>query len=103
MTPKFFRRFISLAVLAQIISSCPSGDSIAPPDYVNQTLVWESCDSTLYQDLDAQQVAALGKRLTCTRMQAPLDYSNPQKGMLTIALSKISAEKSSERKGAIFF
>jgi len=36
-------------------------------------------------------------------MIAPADYSNPGKGLIEVALSRVAAENPNSRKGAIFF
>lgn len=45
---------------------------------------------------------ALGDRVSCTYMQAPMDYQAPDKGDVSIALLRIRAAQPDVRTGSIF-
>ena len=104
------RRLSSALLIATLLSACGGSGSDSqtadPADplasFKQQKLAWQACDPTIlgkkvpYFDM-------LGERVQCTTMRAPLDYAQPWKGELTVALSRVTAEQPAERRGAILF
>lgn len=60
---------------------------------------WSACDP----ELVVGEFPALGERLQCGTMRAPLDHRRPELGDLEIGLVRVRAEKPSERQGVLFF
>lgn len=92
------------AVTSVVISGCSGGGSAATNSSFSPTaLTWGYCDLNVYAGITQEMLSTLGSRLTCTKMIAPLDYSDISKGTIEVALSKVAAEDPADRKGAIFF
>lgn len=98
-----------VAALCAALAACGGGspDPLAP--YRSQVLAWQPCDATI---LGAQQqalkdfgvtMAELGSRVTCATMRAPIDYANPARGELRVALMRVAALDPKQRLGAILF
>ena len=102
-------RVAMAAVLALLLASCSGGGDAPAPQpsapvnplamFTQQKLDWQACNPDLF-DAD---IRAVGARLTCTSMRAPLDYNNPALGELSVALMRASAEQPQQRLGAIAF
>ncbi len=78
-----------------VLSSCNEGTTRSSPSQ------WGYCDPSIYKGLEQANVDDLGSKLQCAMMKAPLDYSNPSKGTIDIALSRFSYGDTTQRKGAI--
>ncbi len=69
----------------------------------NQELTWVACDTSTMEAPSAAAVAALGDRVRCATMRAPLDYADPARGELSVAFLRVAAGQPAERAGAILF
>ncbi len=90
-------------------SGCP--DPVPAPDplatYKSQVVDWQTCDDGIlgiaHNDLMIKAQAKLGERLKCAMITVPMDYDNPAKGDLKIAVTRTAADNPPLRRGAIFF
>ena len=84
------------------LASCGGDDDPVDPlaPYRNQVLHWQACDPTALGDY-AEQAHALGDRVACADLRAPLDYAAPDKGEIKVALLRVAAEDGAPRQGAI--
>ncbi|MEE9911739.1 MAG: alpha/beta hydrolase [Deltaproteobacteria bacterium] len=73
--------------------------------YKNQVLVWQTCPQNVrdYFGEKVVELDKLGGRARFALMRVPLDYDNPARGDLQIALLIVSAEDPARRLGAILF
>lgn len=106
----FFMRKNKLILMSTVTSiaiyGCSSGGggaSSTDSSFSPTPLTWGYCDPSVYNEITPEMLSSLGSRLTCTKMIAPIDYSNPSKGTIEVALSKVAAVNPDDRKGAIFF
>ncbi|HQR31048.1 MAG TPA: alpha/beta fold hydrolase, partial [Anaeromyxobacteraceae bacterium] len=69
----------------------------------SQELTWTACDASEMDAASAGRVAALGDRVRCATMRAPLDYADPARGEIAVAFLRVAAGLPAERVGAILF
>ena len=95
-----------LLMICCLMAAC-SGDSNSDPlaAYKNQVLQWQTCPQNVrdYFGEKVGELDKLGERATFALMRVPLDYNNPARGDLQIALLRVSAEDPANRLGAILF
>ena len=92
---------------ALTLAAC-GGDDAPPADplqaYRNQTLAWTACDPSIL-GIDDESTRALwqqlGSRLQCANLRAPMDYSQPSRADISVALLRVSAGQPAQRRGAI--
>lgn len=60
---------------------------------------WESCTSNKYPSMDPNLVNYFESRLQCAQIAVPLDYKNPTKGTINIAISRVKATDQQHRIG----
>ena len=82
--------FLSLIVPALSLAHTAN----AAPD-----IQWSACDP----EFVAGEFPALGDRLQCGTMRAPLDHQRSDLGDLEVGLVRVRAEKPDERQGVLFF
>jgi len=99
-----------LMMTMALLASCGSSENRPDPlaVYENQTLAWQTCSENLiFRDAlgesNIELIKKLEDRAKCAFMRAPLDYNDPSKGDVQIALLRVSAEDSQQRLGAIMF
>lgn len=100
-------------LLALLLFSCSSDSKNNTQDplaaYKSQEIDWHDCDPGILGDSDnemkelANAQKALGERLKCGTVTVPLDYDNPARGDLKIAVMRTAAGQADQRTGAIFF
>lgn len=103
-------------LLALLLAACGGGSdggggiTPTPADplasYKNQVVAWGSCQQYLAQDSDGNwllHVAALGERLQCADIKAPLDYQQPEGAQISLSMMRILAVDSPQKKPNLFF
>lgn len=98
------------------LGACGSSDDDAPPapapapapadplqPYRTQTLSWADCEIPSLDEDASRQLAQLGQRARCTTVRVPMDYADPARGDIQVAVLRIAATDSQQRQGAIFF
>jgi pimeloyl-ACP methyl ester carboxylesterase len=98
-----------LVMICGLLASCSNDnkpDMLA--DYKNQALDWQTCtQNQIFREAlggsNIEHLNKLGDRAKCAFMRAPLDYDDPSKGDVQIALLRVSAEDPQQRLGAIMF
>lgn len=105
VTRRLAHTFCALA--AASLAACGGGDD-SPPDplqpYRAQALQWAVCDATILgaPDPDIDTLLPTG-RLQCAQVRAPLDWQNPGRGGVSIAVMRLAAAQPAKRRGALFF
>jgi pimeloyl-ACP methyl ester carboxylesterase len=95
------RLVIGLGILSAACGGTTPEDPMAP--FRSQKLNWAACDPTTMDAASAATVAALGDRVRCATLRAPLDYADPARGELSVAFLRVAAGVPAERVGAILF
>lgn len=92
---------LSLVGLALALGACGQApvDPLAP--FTTQRLSWQACDPTLIPSEDIR--ADLGDRAQCADVQVPLDWNEPSRGTVSVALLRVKAAQPAQRQGSIFF
>ena len=95
---------------ALALLTCGGNDGDPLAAFKSQKLAWSACDPTILGSsgtatLEAfgATLAQFGSRLGCANMRAPLDYADPSRGEVSVALMRIAAEDPAMRQGAIWF
>ncbi len=81
---------LASAVFALLLSACDTGPTFSTPAspspfFKSGSLIWYGC----------------GGSFECTSVAVPLDYSNPARGAINIAVSRVRATSTSERIGSL--
>ena len=103
---------LALAASGALLVACGGGDDHdgAPPldplaSYRTQTLQWSACaEDALGEDFVPMMQAVLaqyGERLRCSGMRAPLDWQDPARGDIVVAVSRLATARSEARRGAL--
>jgi len=99
-----------LVMICGLLVSCGPNDNKPDPlaAYKNQTLEWQTCsENQIFREAlgesNVELLKKLGDRAKCTFMRTPLNYDDPSKGDVQIALLRVSAEDPQQRLGAIMF
>ncbi len=103
-------------LLALLLAACgggsDGGDGITPTpadplaSYKNQVIAWGSCQQYLAQDSDGNwllHVAALGERLQCADIKAPLDYQQPEGAQISLSMMRVLAADAPHKKPNLLF
>ena len=103
-------------LLALALSACggdgggSGGITPTPADplasYKNQVLAWGSCQQYLSRESDGNWLAyaaALGERLQCADVKAPLDYQQPQGAQISLSMMRVLAAEAPHKKPNLFF
>ena len=103
-------RLAAAVALAAGLAACGGGNSSSPPDplqpYRTQTVQWAECDTSILGPRSPKLEtlwALAGERLRCAMVRAPLDWSNPARGDVTLAVMRLAAGTPSKRRGALLF
>lgn len=89
------------------LASCNTQTTPKPPvetdllkPYKEQKLNWQTCDPTIieYPPL----LDAVVQRTQCANVTVPMDYKNPSRGDIKVAVLRVAARTTENRKGAIF-
>jgi pimeloyl-ACP methyl ester carboxylesterase len=99
-----------LVMICGLLASCGPNDN--KPDllaaYKGQSLEWQTCsENQIFREAlgesNVELLKKFGDRAKCTFMRAPLNYDDTSKGVVQIALLRVSAEDPQQRLGAIMF
>ena len=103
-------RLAAAVALAAGLAACGGGNSSSPPDplqpYRTQAVQWAECDTSILGPRSPKLEtlwALAGERLRCAMVRAPLDWSNPGRGDVTLAVMRLAAGTPSKRRGALLF
>ena len=103
-------RLAAAVALAAGLAACGGGNSSSPPDplqpYRTQAVQWTECDASILGPRSPKLEtlwALAGERLRCAMVRAPLDWSNPGHGDVTLAVMRLAAGTPSKRRGALLF
>ncbi|WP_308258348.1 alpha/beta fold hydrolase [Saccharothrix obliqua] len=85
-----------IAVALTAVAACDAapGRGAAPPVAATPHITWGTCP-------ESAEGAGRDPRLTCGTVEVPLDYRNPGGGMIEVAVSKLPAAKSPDRRGVL--
>ncbi|HEY8517238.1 MAG TPA: alpha/beta fold hydrolase [Candidatus Binatia bacterium] len=83
-----------MGIAAAVLAACSDASSPPTPE-----IVWHACDPSV---IDPDYIEQLGERLTCATIEAPIDYDDPRKGTIDLALLRVAAGDPSRRRNAIF-
>ncbi|KAI1452167.1 alpha/beta-hydrolase [Annulohypoxylon moriforme] len=84
-------QYSTTALLALATFSAPL---MASPLYGNSSILWKDCPTEL---------TAPGSKVKCGFLKVPLDWENPRKGTIDVALAKLPARKPENRIGNLFY
>lgn len=104
-TRRFSRSLVALSIGAMLAACGGQGDPLQA--YREQTLSWQPCGTDILGDNAAVlerfdvPMEALAGRTRCALMRAPMDWSDPGKGDIQVAMMRVAAEDPSQRKGAL--
>lgn len=100
--PQFFRLLIATGVIASGLATTPSpangADRYVVPDIQARPIAWARCASGGMADF----ATALGDRLQCGTLSAPLDHHRPHAGDITLSVVRIVVADASKRRGVLF-
>lgn len=99
--------FVPVAVPTSTPTPEPEVKDLIKP-YREQTVSWEVCDPSILGATDEGQpipldTASYGDRLRCAYVRVPIDYADPARGDLWVAMMRITVADASKRRGALFF
>ncbi|KAF1004276.1 MAG: Tripeptidyl aminopeptidase [Luteibacter sp.] len=96
------RSLIATGTLGIALAALPAyahrADAFAVPDIQAREITWERCSSGKI----ALFAMALGDRLQCGTLSAPLDHHRPDEGDITLSVVRISVADVSKRRGTLF-
>ncbi|MFD1709519.1 alpha/beta hydrolase [Ottowia sp. GY511] len=103
---------LALLPLVAALTACGGGDDEAPDplaSYRTQTLDWAACDPAILGEAISNQTRAAfeqlqpSERLRCAKLRAPLDWSQPGRGDVSVALMRLASAEPAQRRGALLF
>ncbi|MFM0338286.1 alpha/beta fold hydrolase [Paraburkholderia fungorum] len=68
--------------------------------YFEQKVAWRPCDGTA---LGAFEKAAKSPRLRCAEVRVPMDWGNPARGDITVAVTRLAVKDPARRVGSLLF
>ena len=97
-------RWLVAAGLIATLGGC-GGSSPDPLDeYRTQAVQWGECDPTILgRPIEGIGVELPPGRLQCAQVRAPMDWSAPQRGDVSLAVMRLAAGRPEVRRGALFF
>jgi pimeloyl-ACP methyl ester carboxylesterase len=91
--------------LASLLAACGGGDDATPAadplaSYKNQSVAWQRCDPTILGPDNALENALLD-RLQCAHIRAPMDWSKPERGDVSLALMRLPSSNPAQRRASL--
>lgn len=93
---------------ATVLVAC--GGSSSAPDplqpYRTQALQWAPCDPTILgssEEETREPWQALGDRLQCATMRAPMDWAQPDRSDVFISVMRVASAQPAQRRGSMLF
>ena len=97
------RQPASILALTTLLAAC-GGDSATPDplaSYKTQNVAWSRCDPAIGGADLAAAIADMGDRLQCAFIRAPMDWRQPQRGDIRIAVMRQPSTAPLQRKGSL--
>ena len=105
-TPIVFHpaRWLVAAGLIAALGGCGGGSPDRLNEYRTQTVQWAECDPTILgKPIEGLPIEPPAGRLQCAQVRAPMDWSEPQRGDVSLAVMRMAAGRPEARRGALFF
>ena len=94
-------RWLVATGLIAALGGCGGSSPDPLNEYRTQTVHWAECDSTILgKPMNSELPAG---RLQCAQVRAPMDWSEPQRGDISLAVMRLAAGRPEARRGALFF
>ncbi|MFM0335626.1 alpha/beta fold hydrolase [Paraburkholderia fungorum] len=95
-------------LFATVLTGCGRGEDTtsaqnltsAQKPYLEQSVAWLPCDKT---SLGGYADVVESSRLRCANIRTPMDWSNPARGDITVAVTRIAVKDPAKRKGSLLF
>jgi pimeloyl-ACP methyl ester carboxylesterase len=93
--------------ISVLLAACGGSDGTPDPldTYRNQAINWQACSAELLgKDFISQEnQAKYGSRLQCGLIRAPMDWSDPGKGDVQLAMLRVKSTDETQRKASLLF
>ena len=106
---------LALLPLVAVLTACGGGDDDDGPapdplaSYRSQKLDWAACDPAILGDAVNEKLRAAfeqlrpSERLRCAKLRAPMDWSQPARGDVSVALMRLTSADPAQRRGSLLF
>lgn len=91
----------AIVTATMTLLSCGGGGSDPLATFKNQIPDWQACDPARVGDDNLKLLTLLAQRTSCADIRVPRDYANPSKGEIKVALLRVKALQTSERRTSI--
>ena len=100
---RFLVRGTLLLMIGFLLASASNADEASNllAVYENQVPAWEACDPGTLSDDYKGLLTMFGERASRATIKVPLDYADPERGDIEVALLKVAAGDPQRRRGAI--
>lgn len=97
-------RWLAAAGLFAALSGCGGSSPDPLNEYRTQAVQWAECDPTILgRTIEGLSVEPPPGRLQCAQVRAPMDWSEPQRGDVSLAVMRMAAGQPNARRGVLFF
>ena len=100
---------LTTLALTALLAACGGGGGSDTPDplqpYRSQSLQWQACTADLLgkEVVGPATLAQYGSRLQCAQVRAPMDWSDPAKGDVKVAVMRLASDNPAQRKASLLF
>jgi pimeloyl-ACP methyl ester carboxylesterase len=99
---------LTTLALSALLVACGGGGGDTPDPlqpYRSQNLQWQACTADVLgkEVVGPATLAKYGNRLQCAQMRAPVDWSDPAKGDLKVAVMRLASTNPAQRKASLLF